>query len=106
MSDVPSLESGWRPRFRIAAVAGPLMMAMMLFSIIGFAIWPVAAGTTPTAEIFALTQTNTWAAFIALARGVSVSNLISIPAVLAFYASLRTVNPQRALVVRFSRRRW
>jgi hypothetical protein len=99
--DIQPLETTdprWRDLYRIGGVAVIANLAVMLVSVAGYIVWPYAAGTTPTEEIFALIQNNPWAAFIALDLGVSVGNLISIFIYLALYIALRQVKASTALI--------
>jgi hypothetical protein len=84
--------------YKLAGVAVLLMLLLMVLSIAGYLRWPVAAGTTPTEEIYALTQTNIWAAFIALDLGVSVSSVLSCLVLAALYGVLRSRSEGLALV--------
>jgi hypothetical protein len=70
----------------------------MLISVVAYAIWPYAAGVTPTLEIFHLVQTNIWAAFTALDLGLSISNLLSILIYLVLYMALKRVSKINALI--------
>ena len=73
-------------------------LVLMLTSVIGYILWPYAAGVTPTQDIYTLVQTNIWAAFIALDLGVSITNLVSIFIYLALYIALRQVDEAYALI--------
>ena len=93
-----SLDPHWRDLYRLGGIAVLTNLAVMLVSVVGYVIWPNAAGTTPTEEIFALIQNNLWAAFIALDLGVSIGNLVSILIYLALYIALRRVKASSALI--------
>lgn len=93
-----SAEPHWNDLYRLGGIAVIINLAVMAISVAGYLIWPYAAGTTPTEEIFALIQNNLWAAFIALDLGVSIGNLFSILIYLALYAALRHVKASSALI--------
>jgi hypothetical protein len=88
----------WKNLYIIGGIAVFVNLILMLISVVGYIIWPYAAGSTPTQEIYALVQTNIWAAFIALDLGVSITNLVSILIYLALYVALRRANEAYALI--------
>lgn len=92
------LDPHWKDLYRFGGIAILTNLAVMLVSVVGYLIWPYAAGTTPTEEIFALIENNIWAAFIALDLGVSIGNLFSIFVYLALYVALRRVKASSALI--------
>jgi hypothetical protein len=84
--------------YLIGGIAVLANLVLMLVSVLGYILWPYAAGVTPTQEIYTLVQTNIWAAFIALDLGVSITNLVSIFLYLALYVALRRVDEAYALI--------
>ena len=88
----------WKNLYAIGGIAVFANLVLMLVSVMGYIRWPYAAGVTPTQEIYTLTQTNIWAAFIALDLGVSITNLVSIFIYLALYVALRRVDEAYALI--------
>jgi hypothetical protein len=88
----------WKNLYVIGGIAVFVNLVLMLVSVVGYILWPYAAGVTPTQEIYALVQTNIWAAFIALDLGVSITNLVSILIYLALYVALRRVDEAYALI--------
>jgi len=63
----------WKNLYVIGGIAVFANLVLMLVSVIGYILWPYAAGVTPTQDIYTLVQTNIWAAFIALDLGVSIT---------------------------------
>ncbi|HNT77991.1 MAG TPA: DUF4386 family protein [Anaerolineae bacterium] len=88
----------YKKLYRLGGIAVLANLVVMLISFVGYILWPYAAGTTPTQEIYTLIQTNIWGAFIALDLGVSIANLISIVIFLALYVALRRVDEAYALI--------
>jgi hypothetical protein len=88
----------WKNLFMFGGIAAFANVVLMLISVIGYILWPYAAGVTPTQDIYTLVQTNIWAAFIALDLGVSITNLLSIFIYLALYIALRQVDEAYALI--------
>lgn len=88
----------WKNLYAIGGIAVFANFVLMLVSVMGYILWPYAAGVTPTQEIYTLVQTNIWAAFIALDLGVSITNLVSIFIYLALYVALRRVDEAYALI--------
>jgi hypothetical protein len=88
----------WKNLYMFGGIAVFVNLVFMLTSVIGYILWPYAAGVTPTQDIYTLVQTNIWAAFIALDLGVSITNLVSIFIYLALYIALRQVDEAYALI--------
>jgi hypothetical protein len=88
----------WKNLYLIGGIAVFVNLILMLISVVGYIVWPYAAGATPTQEIYTLVRTNIWAAFIALDLGVSITNLVSILIYLALYVALRRANEAYALI--------
>jgi hypothetical protein len=88
----------WKNMFLIGGITVFANLVLMLASVLGYILWPYAAGVTPTLEIYTLVQTHIWASFVALDLGVSITKLISIFIYLALYIALRHVDEAYALI--------
>ena len=91
-------ETRWQDLYRIGGIASFVGVALVIFAIVAFFIWPYQPGYTSTAEIFATLQENLWSGLAALDLLFILGTLLSTLPMLALYASLKRVNESYALI--------
>jgi hypothetical protein len=96
--DAPVVESRWKDLYRwggIAAVAG---VAAIVLAVAAYAIWQYSPNSVSTAEVYAKVLMDRVGALMSLDLIYLVSNVFSIPLILALYVALRKVNESYALI--------
>lgn len=78
--------------YKIGGISVLFTLIMLVLSVLAYAIWPYAAGSTPLKDIFILTQDNIFAAFTALDLGYWLINIVYVFIYLTLYFSLRKEN--------------
>lgn len=88
-------EGRWYYLYRTAAVAALVTVALFLFQIVAFFVWPPPS---TVAGHFALLQSRTFIGLVGLDFLISVDEVLFIPICLALYFSLRRVHESLMLI--------
>ena len=90
-----SSEVRWHYLYRTATFAALITVALFLFQIVAFFVWPPPA---TVAGHFALLQTRTFVGLVSLDVLIIVDEVLAIPLCLALYLSLRRVHESLMLI--------
>lgn len=88
-------EGRWHHLYRTAAVAALITVALFLFQILAFFVWPPPS---TVAGHFALLQSRPFVGLVSLDFLIIVDEVLAIPLVLALYLSLRRVHESLVLI--------
>ena len=88
-------EIRWHSLYRIAAVAALIAVALFLFQILAFFIWPPPSSV---AGHFGLLRSHPFIGLVSLDFLIIVDEVLAIPLTLALYFSLRRVNESLVLL--------
>jgi Domain of unknown function (DUF4386) len=92
----PDISEGhWHFLYRAAAVAALITVALFLFQIVAFFVWPPP---TTVAGHFALLRSRPFVGLVSLDFLILVDEVLAIPISLALYLSLRRVNESVVLI--------
>jgi len=88
-------EVHWHYLYRTAAIAAVISVALFLFQIVAFFVWPPPA---TVAGHFALLQSRPFVGLVSLDFFIIVDEVLAIPLCLALYLSLRRVHESLMLI--------
>jgi hypothetical protein len=88
-------EVRWHYLYRTAAIAALISVALFLFQIVAFFVWPPPA---TVAGHFALLQSRPFVGLVSLDFVIIVDEVLAIPICLALYLSLRRVHESLMLI--------
>jgi hypothetical protein len=88
-------EGRWYYLYRTAAIAALITVALFLFQIVAFFVWPPPS---TVAGHFALLQSRTFVGLVSLDFLIGVDEVLAIPICLALYFSLRRVHESLVLI--------
>jgi hypothetical protein len=88
-------EVRWHYLYRTAAIAALVSVALFLFQIVAFLVWPPPS---TVAGHFALLQSRTFVGLVSLDFLIIVDEVLAIPICLALYLSLRRVHESLVLI--------
>ncbi|MGB7848673.1 MAG: DUF4386 family protein [Candidatus Acidiferrum sp.] len=88
-------ESRWHYLYRTAAIAALITVALFLFQIVAFFVWPPPS---TVAGHFALLQSRPFVGLVCLDFLIIVDEVLAIPLCLALYLSLRRVHESLVLI--------
>ena len=88
-------EGRWHYLYQIAAIAALITVALFLFQIVAFLVWPPPSAV---AGYFALLQSRTFVGLVSLDFLIIVDEVLAIPICLALYLSLRRVHESLMLL--------
>jgi hypothetical protein len=88
-------ESRWHYLYRTAAIAALITVALFLFQIVAFFVWPPPS---TVAGHFALLHSRTFVGLVSLDFLIIIDEVLAIPLFLALYLSLRRVHESLMLI--------
>jgi len=88
-------EVGWHYLYRTAAIAALITVALFLFQIVAFFVWPPPS---TVAGHFELLQSRPFVGLVSLDFLIIVDEVLAIPLCLALYVSLRRVHESLMLI--------
>jgi len=88
-------EGGWHYLYRTAAIAALITVALFLFQIVAFFVWPPPS---TVAGHFELLQSRPFVGLVSLDFLIIVDEVLAIPLCLALYVSLRRVHESLMLI--------
>ena len=88
-------ESRWHYLYRTAAIAALITVALFLFQIVAFFVWPPPS---TVADHFALLHSRTFVGLVSLGFLIIIDEVLAIPLFLALYLSLCRVHESLMLI--------
>lgn len=97
-TDILIADSRWKDLYRIGCFSFIILVALLIFAIIAFLIWPYKPGFTSTQDILTTLQSDRLGGLMSLDLPFLMIELITILPLLALYVVLKRVNESYALI--------
>ena len=95
LPNIDAREHRWNYLYRTAAIAALISVALFLFQIVAFFVWPPPSTVTGH---FTLLQSRPFVGLVSLDFVITVDEVLAIPIYLALYLSLRRVHESLMLI--------